>query len=119
MPALLTSTSRRSDSIDRLTSSTSPWSVTSRRIHSIRSWSGSPAPAGSRAPASTLKPWPEASWRAISRPIPRLAPLTSATSSGLMALQQLLPDHHALDLGGALADQQQGRVSVEALDLVL
>src|SRR3954471_4169478 len=37
----------------------------------------------------------------------------------LVPLQELLPDHHALDLRGSLADQQQRRVAVEALDLVL
>src|SRR6185436_1505638 len=37
----------------------------------------------------------------------------------LVALEQLLADHHALDLGSALADQQQRRVAVEPLDLVL
>src|SRR4029077_4364416 len=37
----------------------------------------------------------------------------------LVPLQELFADHHALDLGGALADQEQRRVAVEALDLVL
>src|SRR3954464_8776710 len=37
----------------------------------------------------------------------------------LVALEQLLSDHHALDLGGALADQQQRGVAVQPLDLVL
>src|SRR3954452_6062842 len=37
----------------------------------------------------------------------------------LVSLQELLADHHALDLRGALADQQQRRVAVETLDLVL
>src|SRR5436190_15000755 len=37
----------------------------------------------------------------------------------LVPLQELLADNHALDLGGALADQEQRRVAVEALDLVL
>src|SRR6476469_7729927 len=37
----------------------------------------------------------------------------------LVPLQQLLADNHALDLRGPLADQQQRRVAVEALDLVL
>src|SRR4051812_29757329 len=37
----------------------------------------------------------------------------------LVPLQELLADHHALDLRGSLADQQQRRVAVEALDLVL
>src|SRR5688572_18547516 len=39
--------------------------------------------------------------------------------SALVALEQLLPDDHPLDLRGALADQEQRRVAVEALDLVL
>src|SRR5215204_7771608 len=37
----------------------------------------------------------------------------------LVPLEQLLADHHALDLGGALPDQQQRCVAVEPLDLVL
>src|SRR5690348_1188605 len=37
----------------------------------------------------------------------------------LVALQELLADDHALDLGRALADEQQRRVAVQALDLVL
>src|SRR6185437_2222159 len=36
----------------------------------------------------------------------------------LVTLQQLAADDHALDLRGALADQQQRRVAIEALDLV-
>src|SRR5215208_7228160 len=36
----------------------------------------------------------------------------------LVPLQELAADDHALDLRGALADQQQRRVAVEALDLV-
>jgi hypothetical protein len=36
-----------------------------------------------------------------------------------VALEQLLADDHALDLGGPLPDQQQRRVAVEPLDLVL
>src|ERR1700689_3584743 len=39
--------------------------------------------------------------------------------SNLMPLQQLAPDHHALNLRRALADQQQRRVAVQTLDLVL
>src|SRR4051794_4712966 len=35
-----------------------------------------------------------------------------------IALEQLPADHHLLDLGGALADQEQRRVAVDALDLV-
>src|SRR5262249_14321764 len=37
----------------------------------------------------------------------------------LVPLKELLADHHALNLGGSLADQQQRRVAVKALDLVL
>src|ERR1700712_1137190 len=37
----------------------------------------------------------------------------------LVPLQELFADNHALDLGSPLADQQQRRVAVEALDLVL
>src|SRR4051794_34648657 len=36
-----------------------------------------------------------------------------------MTLEELLADNHALDLARSLADQQQRRVAVEALDLVL
>src|SRR3954447_9244088 len=43
----------------------------------------------------------------------------AASSSDLVPLEELLADNHALDLGGSLADQQQRRVAVEALDLVL
>src|SRR6476620_4929238 len=43
----------------------------------------------------------------------------AASSSDLVPLEELLADNHALDLRGALADQQQRRVAVEALDLVL
>src|SRR5947209_12810228 len=39
--------------------------------------------------------------------------------SDLVPLQQRLPDDHPLDLGSALADQQQRRVAVQPLDLVL
>src|ERR1700759_3092599 len=37
----------------------------------------------------------------------------------LVALEDLFADHHALDLGGPLADQKERGVTVEALDLVL
>src|SRR4051794_40181973 len=40
-------------------------------------------------------------------------------TSDLVALEELLADHHALDLRGALADQQQRRIPVEPLDFVL
>src|SRR5258708_5684513 len=46
-------------------------------------------------------------------------PVARRGVSDLMTLQELAPDHHALDLGRALADQQQRRVAVDALDLVL
>src|SRR4051812_630891 len=37
----------------------------------------------------------------------------------LVALEELLADDHSLDLRRALADEQQRRVAVQALDLVL
>src|ERR671931_2960843 len=37
----------------------------------------------------------------------------------LVSLEQLAPDHHLLDLRGPLADQEQRRVAVDPLDLVL
>src|ERR1700722_6083032 len=40
------------------------------------------------------------------------------TSSDLVPLQELLADHHALDLRSSLADQEQGRIAIETLDLV-
>src|SRR5918997_1253830 len=46
-------------------------------------------------------------------------PRRPAANSDLVALQELAPDDHPLDLRRALADQQQRRVAVEALDLVL
>src|ERR687896_1875586 len=46
-------------------------------------------------------------------------PRRAGPESDLVPLQELAPDHHALDLRGALADQQQRRVAVQALDLVL
>src|ERR1700691_5331984 len=42
-----------------------------------------------------------------------------AVLSDLMTLQQLAADHHTLNLRGALADQQQRRVAVQTLDLIL
>src|SRR3954471_5750339 len=49
----------------------------------------------------------------------RNAVMRSASALDLVPLEQLLADHHALDLGRALADQEQRGVAVEALDLVL
>src|SRR3954452_18517038 len=49
----------------------------------------------------------------------RIRSAVDAIRLDLVPLEELLADHHALDLRGALADQQQGRVAVEALDLVL
>src|SRR5881398_2843937 len=49
----------------------------------------------------------------------RNAVMRSASALDLVALQELLADHHALDLGRALADQEQRGVTVEPLDLVL
>src|SRR5947209_20520598 len=45
--------------------------------------------------------------------------LAVSAGSDRVALQELAADDHALDLGGALADQQQRRVAVQPLDLVL
>src|ERR1700710_128444 len=42
-----------------------------------------------------------------------------APVSDLVSLEDLFADHHALDLGGPLADQEERGVAVEALDLVL
>src|SRR6266542_6370693 len=42
-----------------------------------------------------------------------------AKGSDLVALQELLADHHLLDLGSPLANQEQRRVAVDPLDLVL
>src|SRR5215210_5598719 len=63
------------------------------------------------------------------RPMPRRKPGARGMGGGLprgpgpdsdlVALQELAADDHALDLRGALADQQQRRVAVEPLDLVL
>src|SRR5680860_1667375 len=49
----------------------------------------------------------------------RMTSAVDAIGLDLVPLQKLLADHHALDLRGPLADQQQRRVAVEALDLVL
>src|SRR5215211_1679442 len=45
--------------------------------------------------------------------------LLGASHLGAVALEELSSDHHLLDLGRALPDQEQGRVAVDALDLVL
>src|SRR5207248_1555661 len=52
----------------------------------------------------------------VSEPAPLTPP---APCLDLVALEQLLTDHHALDLARPLADQQQRRVTIEPLDLVL
>src|ERR1700742_2695055 len=46
-------------------------------------------------------------------------PLRALSDLDLVPLEDLFADHHALDLGGPLADQEQRGVAVEALDLVL
>src|SRR5918995_83234 len=43
----------------------------------------------------------------------------SPTRSDRVALQQLLADHHSLDLRGPLPDQEKRGIAVQALDLVL
>ena len=76
-----------------------------RAVGSRSCRSGAPGGAGSRSgPGATSRSAPSGP--------PRWC-------SDLVPLQQLLADHHALDLRGALADQQQRRVAVEPLDLVL
>src|ERR1700761_3789252 len=45
--------------------------------------------------------------------------ISAPPGSDLVPLEQLFADHHALDLRGPLADQEQRGVAVEALDLVL
>src|SRR3954447_12590813 len=53
---------------------------------------------------------------------PRAPPWTGLRAcawSCPISLQQLAPDDHPLDLGRSLADEQQRRVAVQALDLVL
>src|SRR3954447_25069479 len=67
------------------------------------------APARTAARAS---PRIRASFRKASLPV-------ALKLLNLVALEQFAPDHHALDLGRALADQEQRSVAVEALDLVL
>src|SRR5919206_37357 len=65
---------------------------------------------------------PAARWPAPPGDRPTDAPCAGAARrqpSGPVALQQLLPDDHALDLRRALADEQQRGVAVQALDLVL
>src|SRR5437764_3813530 len=54
-----------------------------------------------------------------SRSRTRRPPARGATGSDLVALEQLAPDDHALDLARALADQLQRSVAVDPLDLVL
>src|SRR5215213_11982122 len=83
---------------------TSPWERSSSRITSLSCL---------RAGTS--------SWRCSTACLIRVlvSPLDTRVSLDLVALQQLLADHHALDLGCALADEQQRRVAVEPLDLVL
>src|ERR1700750_668100 len=44
---------------------------------------------------------------------------TARPALDLVSLEELFADRHALDLGRPLADQQQRRVAVETLDLVL
>src|SRR5918912_4180719 len=53
------------------------------------------------------------------RSINTLASSDIATASDLVPPQQLLADDHALDLGRSLADEQQRRVAIQALDLVI
>jgi hypothetical protein len=97
-PALLTSESSRPNSswMVAATRSTLAWSVTSSwwgRSRPSRTAAASRAACSSRAPMITVAPW-AASWRAISRPIPRLAPLTSAMR-GTLTRRKLAPPARA------------------------
>src|ERR1700727_1386859 len=56
---------------------------------------------------------------AIKRTARAVRTRNAATRSDLVSLQELAADHHPLDLRRALADQQQRRVPVQPLDLVL
>src|SRR3954452_17652821 len=67
------------------------------------------APARTAARAS---PRIRASFRKASLPV-------ALKLLNLVPLEQFAPDHHPLDLGRALADQEQRSVAVQALDLVL
>src|SRR4029077_3228076 len=49
----------------------------------------------------------------------RIRSAVDAIRLDLVPLEELFADHHALDLRGSLADQEQRRVAVETLDLVL
>src|SRR5690349_13046613 len=79
-----------------------------------------------RPRSATAQP-PSASWRAISAPMPELAPTTMAWRnarligrSGSHAVPEQAPcDHQALDLRRALVDLHHARVAVVALDRVL
>ena len=75
--------------------------------------------AGGRRPSSGWTGPRSSRWRRPSSMSRRSSPGSSPESRpynrgalDLVALKQLAADHHALDLGGALADQQQRRVSI-------
>src|SRR5918999_5272028 len=79
-----------------------------------------------RCPAQSLQPPPGAWLAAATAARQSVAGRAMATLRNrrigrldLVARQQLAPDDHALDLRRALADQQQRRVAVQPLDLVL
>src|SRR5829696_1032338 len=91
-----------------------PGSSTRHTGASPRAWSSrrTTSLSGLRAGTSSWKRWTA----------PSMSVLVSAGVTrplDLVALQELLPDHHALDLGRALADQEQWCVAIEPLDLVL
>src|SRR3954452_21652364 len=88
------------------TSTRNSWTSPRPRSSSSKT-SLSPASAGTSCWKSTMA---FSTWALVSG--------EDTPASDLVALQELAADHHALDLRGALADQQQRRVAVQALDLV-
>src|SRR4051794_20850359 len=89
------------------TSTRNSWTSPRPRSSSSKT-SLSPASAGTSCWKSTMA---FSTWALVSGEVTAI--------SDLVALQELASDDHALDLRGALADQQQRRVAVEPLDLVL
>src|SRR5580693_2279947 len=122
MPALLTSTSRCPDSspMTAAAASTLAWSVTSRaRKRTSRRSAASSSAARRPRPASREPRYTtylaSASWAAMARPIPLLAPVTRAMSFGMSLLNlrsalnlllvhyHYMTPHYAVDWRGATA----------------
>src|SRR5262249_33639462 len=94
-----------------------------RAAISARTFSSSSA----RRPSSATAQPPSANWRAISAPMPELAPTTMAWRNARLIVrsdphavsQQAPRDHQPLDLRRALVDLHHAHVAVVALDRVL